>query len=411
MKTTLRTLLSASAHLIAVFFVGIAFIATSIGLISSGIATLIVIGIGLIPLGLFALVLAGAARIEELRVSGLFGFDIPAHPLVRSNRTDWLRGPHTLWLQIKDQRNWLGGIHLVLMTILGGVVLGTLACMFRAIIVMVGGMRFPERDFSLFGWGMEVSGGGAIIAAIVVLIVGFGLLLALGLAHRAISRSMLVPSREQELTQVAHVATHRRQEAVNAAEIERTRIERDLHDGVQPRLVSVGMTLGMAKAKMATDPAAAAALIDEAHLSTKSAITELRQLARGIHPAVLDDRGLDAALSALAARSHVPVHLDVRLNRRCAKDVEAALYFTIAETLTNAAKHSDASVVRVTILEREGGRIWARIEDDGRGGATRSPGGGIDGIAGRIAAVGGNFSLVSPVGGPTTIEVSVPCAS
>src|SRR5690606_26304300 len=132
-----------------------------------------------------------------------------------------------------------------------------------------------------------------------------------------------------------------REGAVRAADGERTRIERDLHDGVQPRLVSVGMTLGLAQQKIDEDPAAAKALITEAHTSTKAAITELRQLARGIHASVLDDRGLDAALSALAGRSHIPVHLDVRLDpghrdRPACRNAEAAVYFAIAESLTNA---------------------------------------------------------------------------
>src|SRR5690606_25403670 len=156
---------------------------------------------------------------------------------------------------------------------------------------------------------------------------------------------------------------------------------------------------------------AAAALIDEAHTSTKAAITELRQLARGIHPAVLADRGLDAARSALAARSHIPVHLDVRLSSRCTPETEAAMYFAVAESLTNAAKHSQAASARVTILERPGNMIWARIEDDGQGGARRLPGGGIDGVANRVAAAGGTFSLTGQPGGPTTSEAGLPCAS
>jgi signal transduction histidine kinase len=197
---------------------------------------------------------------------------------------------------------------------------------------------------------------------------------------------------------------------VRAADVERTRIERDLHDGVQPRLVSVGMTLGLAQQKIDSDPEAARALIAEAHTSTKAAITELRQLARGIHTSVLDDRGLDAALSALAARSPVAVVLDVRITQRCSRQAEAAVYFVIAETLTNAAKHSRAAECRVVVRQREGGVLWARIEDNGVGGATIVPGGGLDGLSNRVLGVGGTFRLDSPVGGPTSVEVSVPCA-
>ncbi|HZU94257.1 MAG TPA: histidine kinase, partial [Microbacterium sp.] len=191
----------------------------------------------------------------------------------------------------------------------------------------------------------------------------------------------------------------------------RTRIERDLHDGVQPRLVSVGMTLGLAHQKIDDDPAAAKELISEAHTSTKAAITELRQLARGIHASVLDDRGLDAALSALASRSHIPVSLDVRMDGRCSREAEAAVYFAIAESLTNAAKHSRASEARVIVRLREGNVLWARVEDNGMGGAQVQPGGGLDGISNRILAAGGTFRLDSPFGGPTSLEVNVPCAS
>lgn len=201
---------------------------------------------------------------------------------------------------------------------------------------------------------------------------------------------------------------------MRAAEVERTRIERDLHDGVQPRLVSVGMTLGLAKQQIDVDPDHAKQLVDEAHTSTKSAITELRQLTRGIYASVLEDRGLDAALSAVAGRSHVPVNLDVRLPHRCNRNAEAAVYFAIAEGLTNAAKHSRASECRVTVRLRDDGpqpMLWARVEDNGTGEATIHAGGGLDGITNRVVAAGGRIHLDSPAGGPTTLEVSVPCAS
>lgn len=410
MKSTVQPLLGAIAHLLVLFFFGLAVIVTALVLMSTGVGLLIVFGIGLIPLGLSAFLLAGIARLEEERVAGLFGLDIPAHRMVRSERTDWRRLPHTAWLQAKDRRNWTGALHFTIMFALATGVMSLFLVCLSAIPTMVAAIRFPDADLWL-GWFGPISGGFAVFVSIIAIVVSIALMFGLALAHRTISTAMMVPSREELLVEQATVATHRRQEAMNAADIERTRIERDLHDGVQPRLVSVGMTLGMAMNKLDSDPAAAAALISEAHTSTKAAITELRQLARGIHPAVLDDRGLDAALSALAARSHVPVHLDVRLARRLTKEIETALYFTIAETLTNAAKHSNAQAVRVTVLEREGQRIWARIEDDGRGGAVRTPGGGLDGIAGRIAAVGGTLTVTSPAGGPTTIEVSVPCAS
>ena len=243
------------------------------------------------------------------------------------------------------------------------------------------------------------------------------LLIGIALLHAALTRAILVPSREAAFAEQARAAGTQRESAVRAGEVERVRIERDLHDGVQPRLVSVAMTLGLAQQKIDDDPAAAKTLIDEAHTSTKAAITELRQLARGIHASVLDDRGLDAALSALASRSHVPVQLDVRIDRRCSRTAEAAVYFAVAESLTNAAKHSRAGEVRVTVRLRDDGAVlgqpslWARVEDNGIGGARVLPGGGLDGITNRIAAAGGTSRIDSPTGGPTALEVSVPCAS
>src|SRR5690606_19475445 len=217
-------------------------------------------------------------------------------------------------------------------------------------------------------------------AGIVQVLIGAAGLVGLGILHSILARAILVPSQEAQLAEAARASSAQRDGAVRAADVERTRIERDLHDGVQPRLVSVGMTLGLAQQKIESDPGAAKGRISEAHTSTKAAITELRQLARGIHASVLDDRGLDAALSALAARSHTPVHLDVRLDGRCSRDAEAAVYFAIAEALTNAAKHARAGSARVVVRLREGGTpgarlLWARVEDDGIGGARIVPGG------------------------------------
>jgi signal transduction histidine kinase len=237
-------------------------------------------------------------------------------------------------------------------------------------------------------------------------------IVGLALLHRLISVAIVgADVKEEQLNAQVRTSTAQRESAVRAADVERTRIERDLHDGVQPRLVSVGMTLGLAQEKIDSDPEAAKALVAEAHTSTKAAITELRQLARGIYASVLDDRGLDAALSALAARSHVPVQLDVRLPSRCSRNAEAAVYFAIAESLTNAAKHSRASECRVVVRVRDGNTLWARVEDNGVGGASVLPGGGIDGVMNRVLAAGGTTRLDSPQGGPTTLEVSVPCAS
>jgi len=412
MTRRLGQTLAVAAHLAALGLCGPLLLAGLVSLVAVGVAGLFAAGFGVLLLALAAMSFWWLAWFEESRVAGLLGLDIPERPMPRSTRTDWVRVPHTLWVQVTDRANLRSLLHLVIVSLLGLVTLTMLNVAVTgatyAVVTAVG----PSDGVFLAPWfGIESGRLAAVGIGVGATLLGLAAVYVLTLVHRSISPQLLVPSREAELTRRVESATQRRHEAMRAAEVERTRIERDLHDGVQPRLVSVGMTLGMARAKLASDPEAAAALIDEAHTSTKAAITELRQLARGIHPAVLADRGLDAALSALAARSHIPVHLDVRLSSRCTPETEAAMYFAVAESLTNAAKHSQAASARVTILERPGNMIWARIEDDGQGGARRLPGGGIDGVANRVAAAGGTFSLTSPPGGPTTIEVSLPCAS
>ncbi|GGA75523.1 two-component sensor histidine kinase [Pseudoclavibacter endophyticus] len=381
--------------------------------LSIGLAFVLV---GFLFAALLALVLRGIWYIESWRVATLFDTDIRHAPFKRSNRTDGWQPLHTLVLQFADGNNWLALLHGFITTLLGWITLALLSVIGWGI----GAITWPFADWTPPGaspddfrpgsyFGLPVDSPWYILFGVLAIVIAVATLYALSVAHRAISLPIFAPNREQELRREAHDAHLRRSEAIRAASVERSRIERDLHDGVQPRLVSVGMTLGMAKQKVPTEPDRAVALIDEAHTSTKAAITELRQLARGFHPAILEDRGLDAALSALASQSHLPVSLDVRIGRRCAPQVEAAMYFAIAESITNANKHARATEVRVTAVERPGGKLWARIEDDGVGGANPLPGGGIDGVANRVRAAGGTFTLTSPAGGPTTVEVSLPC--
>jgi signal transduction histidine kinase len=200
-----------------------------------------------------------------------------------------------------------------------------------------------------------------------------------------------------------------RERVVDAAEAERRRIERDLHDGAQQRLVALAMELGRAKAKFADDLDAARDLVDQAHVQAKEALTELRNLVRGVHPPVLTERGLDAALSGLAALCPVPVEVHVDVPVRPKSSVEAVAYFMVAEALTNVAKHSRASHAKV-VVEGHGypGMLTVMISDDGIGGAdVHSP--GLSGLAGRVAGVDGRLSVESPSGGPTIIAAELPC--
>ncbi len=220
---------------------------------------------------------------------------------------------------------------------------------------------------------------------------------------------LLSPSRAELEQRVASLEDTRAR-SVDVAMADRRQIERDLHDGAQQRLLALGMELGRALEKFDDDPAEARRLVADAHGEVQAAIVELRDLARGIHPAVLTDRGLDAALSSLAARSPVPVRLDVDVPERPPASVEATAYFVVAEALANAAKYADANVLTVRVDTRDE-RLIVVVSDDGVGGAKVQPGGGLAGLQDRAAAVDGTFDVASPPGGPTLLVAELPCAS
>ncbi len=401
--------LGAIAHLAVLGVVGFVVFSILITLLSTGIGMLFAFGLGIIVLIGLAYALFGWSWVEWNRVEGLYHFGLaPLRARVRT-RPGFGGVMLLFWHQLIDARMWRGIASSAIATLLGLVVISAVTAVTSGIVVLFAPLFASGDAVQLAGVGIPLSA--AVPVGILAVVIGTAVVIGLALAHGGISRAILTPSRGAQLEQEARVSQVRRVGAVRAAEVERTRIERDLHDGVQPRLVSVGMTLGLAQQKVDDDPAAAKALIAEAHTSTKAAITELRQLARGIHTSILDDRGLDAALSALAGRSHIPVVLDVRATDRCSREAESALYFVIAEALTNAAKHSRATECRVIVRQREGNVLWARVEDNGLGGAWSVPGGGIDGISNRVLGAGGTLRLDSPAGGPTTLEASVPCAS
>jgi signal transduction histidine kinase len=194
---------------------------------------------------------------------------------------------------------------------------------------------------------------------------------------------------------------------VDTAAADLRRIERDLHDGAQARLVALAMDLGLAKEKLPEDPDAAAAMVSEAHGEVKLALQELRDLARGIHPAVLTDRGLDAALSAVASRCTVPVRVEVDLTQRPAAAIEGIAYFTVSELLQNISKHSGAKSASVDVW-RSDDRLLLQVEDDGTGGVDVAKGSGLAGLAERLDAVDGVLVVDSPAGGPTRITAELP---
>ncbi|GAA0642179.1 hypothetical protein GCM10009548_03140 [Streptomyces malaysiensis subsp. malaysiensis] len=221
--------------------------------------------------------------------------------------------------------------------------------------------------------------------------------------------AFLGPGPAAELERRVEDLTESRAGAVDAADAERRRIERDLHDGAQQRLVSMAVNLGLAKATMDDLPEAARKVIDEAHREAKEAIEELSNLVRGLHPAVLDELGLDAALSGIAARAPLPVRLRVDVPERAAPTVEAVAYFVVSEALANVAKHARATRAGVEVV-RAGDRLRVVVDDDGAGGADPARGSGLAGLAQRVGSVDGTFDISSPLGGPTVITVELPCA-
>jgi signal transduction histidine kinase len=222
-----------------------------------------------------------------------------------------------------------------------------------------------------------------------------------------VARSLLGPSRAEELAHRVEHLTQTRAGVVDAADAERRRLERDLHDGTQQRLVSLAMNLGMARTQAGSAEQKQQA-IAEAHEEAKAALAELRDLIRGLHPAVLEDRGLDAALSGVVARMPIPVRLTVDMTRRPAPVVEAVAYFVVSEGLTNVVKHAQASQAEV-IVQRAGDRLHVIITDDGAGGADPARGTGLDGLRKRAESVDGTFDISSPPGGPTLLTVDLPC--
>lgn len=376
-----------------------------LGLLITGVSTLPAFGIGLIFLGLAAWLTRYTGRIELERANALLGsrVAVPLRPLTRE--VGWKRPFAQGILDLRSAQTWRVMLHHFASTLLGTVVVFVLwAGGLLAVSLLVGAPGLITAPFDPLPLVVRWLIGVAILAALGI-VVYFA-----GRFDRDVLSTLLGQAAAVELREEITEISGARQAAVDAASIERLRIERDLHDGAQPRLVSVAMTLGMAKAKLDSDPAAARALIERAHDDAKLAITDLRQLARGIHPAVLTDRGLDAALSALASRNVVPTRIEVSVPNRPKPEVEAVVYFAIAEALTNVSKHSGATTCRVAVVCVDD-VLTALVIDNGKGGARIDDGGGLAGIVARVRAAGGTVTVDSPVGGPTQLKLELPCVS
>jgi signal transduction histidine kinase len=275
----------------------------------------------------------------------------------------------------------------------------------------IGSMPGDTARFYFFDLGSDpTSGIPAAIGVAGLLIVAPWVTIGAAELQYALARRLLGPSGDELLVAQVAEAQSRRSAAVDSAEAERRRIERDLHDGAQQRLVALAATLGAARERLDDDPDSGKEMVAAAHEEAKAALGEIRDLVRGIHPVILEDRGIDAALSAVVARSPVPVHLEVEIAERPPAAVESAAYFVVTEALTNVARHSGATRADVSIA-RAGDRLVVEVRDNGHGGADASKGSGIAGLRERVAGMGGSTYVISPEGGPTTILVELPCGS
>ncbi|RZS91616.1 signal transduction histidine kinase [Motilibacter rhizosphaerae] len=370
-------------------------------------AVLSIVGVGLL---LLPRALAGvhvAADRERLRLRRA-GSELPDLPPPPPGLRDALADPGT-----RRELRWLLG-HATGGLLLAGLGLLLPVSALRDITLPLWWRAFPDGSVTptLSFWTVH-DGWGALAA----LLLGLGwLALSVGLtpvmARWMVRRGLRLLSADPTADLTLRVAqlSATRAAALDAHATELRRIERALHDGTQNRLVAVTVLLGAARRAAQRDPVAADGILEKAQAAAEDALAELRVVARSILPPVLADRGLEGALHGLATTSAVPCTVTVDVEGRCAAAVEATAYFVVAEALTNASRHSGASHVDVE-LRRTGDLLRLRVIDDGAGGADEDAGTGIAGMRRRIAALDGTLSLTSPVGGPTTLEVELPCGS
>ena len=383
---------------------------------------ILIIGISSIPSGIgfalsvvvFVYLMRGVEHVERLRSEAVFGLGIGVPPRRISPYTGIQRWLHQLWLDISSARFWKASAHHYLRMaydmLAAGFALALLVFAFLGPAAAIA-IRHSDDDAGLSFMSPPL----AWLLAFLAVGVAAAILVFAPAVDAVIDRWLLSPSPTAALQYQVSALADARQGAVSSAQTERRRFERDLHDSVQPRLVSLAMTIGLAQTKLDTDLPAAKQLIAEAHDDAKNALVELRNVVRGIAPTILSDRGLDAALSAVVQRSAVPTTLNVHLPRRLPDEVESVAYFVVAEALTNVAKHANATQAVVTVrLDESANQLHVTVFDDGRGGAsitTDENATGLRGLEERVRAAHGTFTVSSPATGPTIITAVLPCAS
>ncbi|MET7762157.1 histidine kinase [Streptomyces sp. NPDC005355] len=388
--------------------------------------TLTVVSLCLIPLGLG--VLTTPALIKTVRVhanqrrlvaatwSGV-RIRVPYRPLPADRRSGITGQVELCAFLLKDRATWRDLLWLVV-DMTGGCVTAVLAFAFVPYgiegSVLAAGTWDPIVGASGTYWYAFIPVGSQRTANLAALLglgfIGLGLFVSPVLlrTHFLLARAFLDPTPNMALAERVERLTETRHDAVDTSAAELRRIERDLHDGAQARLVAMGMSLGTVEALIEKDPAKAKELLATARANSAEALSELRDLVRGIHPPVLAERGLGDAVRALALRMPMPVEVEVELPGRAAEPVESAAYFAVSEVLTNAAKHSGAARMWLDV-HHEDGMLRIAVTDDGRGGAEISPGGGLSGVERRLGTFDGILAVSSPAGGPTMVTMEIPC--
>jgi len=328
--------------------------------------------------------------------------------------------PTRLWAILRDPATWRDWAWLVVNSIIGWFSRGLpllffVGGIFYLIYPLIYQLTPPEVFRTPLGNGFRLHSVGQSFALVplgpVFFLLWYTTVVRLANLDAHVIRALLGPTEQSRLrARVEQLATSRA-DSVDTQAGELRRIERDLHDGAQARLVSLGMSLGLAEQLLPQDPQAVQRLLAEARESASGALTELRDLVRGIHPPVLADRGLDGALKALALTNPIPTTVVTTLPGRLPAPVESAAYFAVTEALSNAIKHAGAQHIRITVeFFSPKGELTMRVTDDGRGGASLDAGTGLRGIARRLAAFDGTLAVDSPPGGPTEIRMSLLCA-
>lgn len=372
-----------------------------------------VLGLGLVLMPLVTKLVRARADLARRLASG-WGAPIARPYLPRPERAVLGGLRHYRWI-LRDPATWRDFAWL-LPGAIGGLALGLLS-LALPVYGAEGILLIPlwvslgvEYGYGVI-WPIETIGDGflSLPQGVVISVIGVAAAPYLRRADAWLTRLFLAPTKAAELRLRVTQLTSTRADTVDAQAAELRRIERDLHDGAQARLVSLGMTIGLAEEIVDADPVTARKLLAEARETSSAALVELRHLVRGIHPPVLAERGLEGAVRALAMALPIPVTVTAVLPGRLDTPVESAAYFAVAEALANATRHSDATAISVD-LRHTGDALLMWITDDGRGGADPSGGTGLRGIERRLAAFDGTMSLSSPPGGPTVVTMELPCA-